>query len=182
MTTSDTIRIFATNATWLEGEALRQLERVAGLPGMIRVAAYPDLHPGKGGPVGATMLAEGMFYPYLVGSDVGCGMALFATELATAKAKPEKYSPALRSRGRVTLPPGLGNETWRPTELPHHSALSAGGTILRSCCGSGRWWMKRVSPDMILTKNGCSCWSIPVPEVWVSCCSALMLIFTVMRG
>ena len=95
MTSSDTIRIFATAASWLEGEALRQLERVAGLPGMVRVAAYPDLHPGKGGPVGAAMLAEGIFYPYLVGSDVGCGMALFATELATAKAKPEKWSKKL---------------------------------------------------------------------------------------
>ena len=41
------------------------------------------------------MLAEGIFYPYLVGSDVGCGMALFATELATAKAKPEKWSKKL---------------------------------------------------------------------------------------
>ena len=75
MTSSDTIRIFATAASWLEGEALRQLERVAGLPGMVRVAAYPDLHPGKGGPVGAAMLAEGIFYPDLVGAAGGCGMA-----------------------------------------------------------------------------------------------------------
>ena len=89
------ISIFASANSWLEGEALRQLERVAALPGMIRVAAYPDLHPGKGGPVGAAMLSEGIFYPYLVGSDVGCGMALFATDLVTAKAKPEKWSKKL---------------------------------------------------------------------------------------
>ncbi len=89
------INIFATAKSWLEGEALQQLERVASLPGMMRVAAYPDLHPGKGGPVGAAMLSEGIFYPYLVGSDVGCGMALFATDLTTAKAKPEKWSKKL---------------------------------------------------------------------------------------
>ncbi len=89
------INIFALSSSWLEGEALQQLERVASLPGMERVAAYPDLHPGKGGPVGAAMLSEGIFYPYLVGADVGCGMALFATELTTAKAKPEKWSKKL---------------------------------------------------------------------------------------
>ncbi len=43
------------------------------------------------------MLAEGEFYPYLVGSDVGCGMGLFATELGAAKAKPEKWSRKLKN-------------------------------------------------------------------------------------
>ena len=100
MTIKENISIFASTSSWLEGEALRQLERVAALPGMIRLAAYPDLHPGKGGPVGAAMLSEGIFYPYLVGSDVGCGMALFATDLATAKAKPEKWSKKLSGLGR----------------------------------------------------------------------------------
>lgn len=62
---------------------------------MVQVAGFPDLHPGKGGPVGAAMLSEGIIYPYLVGSDVGCGMALFATDLQTAKAKPEKWAKKL---------------------------------------------------------------------------------------
>jgi release factor H-coupled RctB family protein len=88
--------LIASPGSWIEGEALRQLERVATLPGMVRVAGFPDLHPGKGGPVGAAMLSEGVFYPYLVGSDVGCGMALFATELGTDKAKPEKWAKKLK--------------------------------------------------------------------------------------
>ncbi len=95
MSNGEKINIFATASSWMEGEALQQLERVASLSGMMHVAAYPDLHPGKGGPVGAAMLSEGICYPYLVGSDVGCGMALFATDLATSKAKPEKWSKKL---------------------------------------------------------------------------------------
>lgn len=89
------ISLFASTASWIEGESLRQLERVASLPGMLKVAGFPDLHPGKGSPVGAAMLSKGEFYPYLVGSDVGCGMGLFATDLAIAKAKPEKWSQKL---------------------------------------------------------------------------------------
>lgn len=75
---------------------MRQLERVAALPGMVRVVGFPDLHPGKGSPVGATMLSEGEFYPYLVGSDVGCGMGLFSTELSVARSKPEKWAGKLK--------------------------------------------------------------------------------------
>jgi len=93
---SDNISLFATSVSWIEGESLRQLERVAALPGMLRVAGFPDLHPGKGSPVGAAMFSRGKFYPYLVGSDVGCGMGLFATDLPVAKAKPEKWSKKLR--------------------------------------------------------------------------------------
>ncbi len=87
---------FFRSDSWIEGESIRQLERVAALPGMFKVAGYPDLHPGKGGPVGAAMLSEGIFYPYLVGSDVGCGMSLFTTDLYTADAKPEKWSKKLK--------------------------------------------------------------------------------------
>lgn len=94
---NSTFTLFASSRSWIEGEALRQLERVANLPGIVRVAGLPDLHPGKGCPVGAAMLSEGQFYPYLVGSDVGCGMGLFATELNVAKAKPEKWSRKLKN-------------------------------------------------------------------------------------
>ena len=90
------IKLFTRDSTWIEGEAIWQLERVATLPGMVRVAGFPDLHPGKGGPVGAAMLSEGIFYPYLVGSDVGCGMTLYSTDFESSKAKPEKWAKKLK--------------------------------------------------------------------------------------
>ena len=95
MSESEKIKLFTTPSTWIEGGSIRQLELVAALPGMLKVAGFPDLHPGKGGPVGAAMLSEGVFYPYLVGSDVGCGMALFATDLTAGKAKPDKWAKKL---------------------------------------------------------------------------------------
>lgn len=68
------INLFTTPSSWIEGESLRQLQQVASLPGMLSVAGFPDLHPGKGRPVGSVMLSKGILYPHLVGSNVGCGM------------------------------------------------------------------------------------------------------------
>jgi release factor H-coupled RctB family protein len=90
------ITLFTTPGTWIEGESLRQLERVASFSGMMKVVGFPDLFPGKGIPIGAAMLTEGEFYPHLVGSDVGCGISLFATGLRYAKAKPEKWFKKLK--------------------------------------------------------------------------------------
>ena len=51
---------------------------------MIHVAAMPDLHPGKGAPIGAAM-ASTVLYPFLVGSDIGCGIAVFPMKLKRAE-------------------------------------------------------------------------------------------------
>ena len=67
---------FYSRATWIDGRAEEQLEQVAGWPGMKAVAGFPDLHPGRFGPVGAAFLAD-RIWPQLVGPDIGCGMALF---------------------------------------------------------------------------------------------------------
>ena len=36
----------------IEGDAVSQLHRVAGLPGCVRAVGMPDLHPGPGIPIG----------------------------------------------------------------------------------------------------------------------------------
>ncbi|MFV2115279.1 RNA ligase RtcB family protein [Micromonospora sp. LOL_025] len=87
--TPATVTVFASPASWIESEALTQCRQVAALPGMIHVAAMPDLHPGKGAPVGAAM-ASTVLYPFLVGSDIGCGIAVFPIRLK--RAVPERLA------------------------------------------------------------------------------------------
>ena len=82
--------VIASDQSWIEGEAVRQLERTAALPGMTRTVGMPDLHPGKGTPVGAVFLSEGIVYPHLVGNDIGCGMGLWQTDLPTRRFKLDK--------------------------------------------------------------------------------------------
>ena len=87
---TENIRVFCSSKTWLEGNALEQFRRISAFPGFVRGAAYPDLHPGHGIPVGAAYLFREMIYPVLIGGDVGCGMNLTATDLPLRKWKPDR--------------------------------------------------------------------------------------------
>ncbi|GJD53095.1 RNA-splicing ligase RtcB [Methylobacterium crusticola] len=89
------VRVVASASTWIEGEALRQLDAAGALPGMREAVGMPDLHPGKNGPVGAAFLSEGLIRPALVGSDIGCGMALWQTGLSLRRADPGKVAARL---------------------------------------------------------------------------------------
>lgn len=77
---------FYSRETWIEGRAVDQLAEVAAWPGMQAVAGFPDLHPGRYGPVGAAFLAD-RIWPQLVGPDIGCGMALWRLSLPRHKLK-----------------------------------------------------------------------------------------------
>ncbi len=79
-------RIVQSADTWIEGEAVRQLEATATFPGMKLCVAMPDVHPAKGSPNGAAFLADRL-YPSLVGNDDGCGVSLSVTTLLARKAK-----------------------------------------------------------------------------------------------
>jgi release factor H-coupled RctB family protein len=89
-TVSDRACVVASDATWMEDAALQQLVTTSQLEGMQRVAGMPDLHPGRGYPVGAAFFSTGRFYPALVGNDMGCGMALWQTDLRASAIKLDK--------------------------------------------------------------------------------------------
>src|SRR5262249_22384931 len=88
------VRLFASPNAWITDEALRQLYAAAKLEGMRLAVGFPDLHSGKGGPVGAAFVTEGVIYPHLIGGDIGCGMALFKTDLVQRDAKLDRWSEA----------------------------------------------------------------------------------------
>ncbi|MGJ4922688.1 RNA ligase RtcB family protein [Bradyrhizobium oligotrophicum] len=75
--------------------SVRQLETVAALSGVRAVAGMPDLHPGKFGPVGCAILADHI-HPAFVGSDAGCGMALYQLDLAPRRIRVDKAADRLR--------------------------------------------------------------------------------------
>ena len=85
--TETEVRLIASPRSWIEGEALRLLYAASKLDGMRLVVGFPDLHPAKGSPAGAAFVTEGIIYPHLVGGDIGCGMALFKTELPRRSAQ-----------------------------------------------------------------------------------------------
>ena len=54
----DKVKIFASSKNWIEGEAVRQLEKTAELHGMVSAIGMPDIHPGRGNPVGAVFVSH----------------------------------------------------------------------------------------------------------------------------
>lgn len=89
------INIIASKDNWIEGEAVKQLKHTANFPGIEMAIGMPDLHPGKGNPVGAAFFSKNTLYPYLVGNDVGCGMGLWQTTLKQNKIKRDRWSKKL---------------------------------------------------------------------------------------
>lgn len=96
-TTNETavVRVIAAAKTWIEGDAVQQLETTAKLPGMRAAIGMPDLHPGKGSPIGAAFVCAGHLYPHLVGNDIGCGMGLWQTDLLKRKVKRDRWADRL---------------------------------------------------------------------------------------
>ncbi|ULJ62662.1 RNA ligase RtcB family protein [Wielerella bovis] len=116
--------IIKNSNTWIEGNAIQQLERTATLPNMQRVAGMPDLHAGRGYPVGAAFFSEGRFYPALIGNDIGCGMAFWQTDLPVHQSKKHKLAKQL---GSIDAPL---DDTWaeRIAELLPNCTYPQAGT------------------------------------------------------
>lgn len=85
------VRLIASDKTWIEGTALEQLKQSAALPGVVHTVGFPDLHPGKGTPVGAAFVSRGVIHPRLPGNDIGCATSLWATDLPARKLKIDRW-------------------------------------------------------------------------------------------
>ena len=90
--TSADVRLIASDQSWIEGDAVRQLNKTAELDGIEYAVGFPDLHPGKAFPIGATFVSRDVMYPLLAGNDIGCAMAFWQTDLPRRKAKLERWS------------------------------------------------------------------------------------------
>jgi len=87
---SDPVRIIASDDSWIEQTAIDQLRQTAKLEGIERAVGLPDLHAGRGIPIGAAFWSRSRAYPHLVGNDIGCGMALWQTDVLIKKFKLDK--------------------------------------------------------------------------------------------
>lgn len=101
------VTVFASASSWIESDAVAQCHQVAALDGMLHVAGMPDLHPGKGAPIGAAMLSR-VLYPFLVGSDIGCGIAVFPVRLK--RAVPERVAARFPDLDRAADPAEVDEE------------------------------------------------------------------------
>ncbi|MER7008629.1 RNA ligase RtcB family protein [Dactylosporangium sp. NPDC000555] len=112
---SATVTVFASPSSWIESAAVDQCRQVAALDGMLHVAGMPDLHPGKGAPIGAAMLTS-VLYPHLVGSDIGCGIAVFP--IALKRLVPERLAARFPDLDRPLDPGDFGDFGLATRDVP----------------------------------------------------------------
>ncbi len=89
------VKLYASDKSWIDGNAITQLKGVSEMEGVEQVAGFPDLHPGKGGPVGCAILTKDVIYPSFIGNDAGCGIGLWMIDAQKRKAKLDKWTDKL---------------------------------------------------------------------------------------
>lgn len=90
MTMNKNVHVISSDDSWLDQHAIDQLHQTATLDGIERAVGLPDLHAGRGIPIGAAFWSPSHVYPHLVGNDIGCGMALWQTDMPSRKFKLDK--------------------------------------------------------------------------------------------
>ncbi|MET8231429.1 RNA ligase RtcB family protein [Micromonospora sp. NPDC005298] len=142
--TPATVTVFASPNSWIESDALAQCQQVAALDGMLHVAAMPDLHPGKGAPIGAAM-ASTVLYPHLVGSDIGCGIAVFPIRLR--RAVPERLATRFPDLDRALDPQRDADD---PAWAVVPAAIPAGHLDGLGTVGRGNHFVELARVDTVL--------------------------------
>lgn len=133
------VRVFTSGNDLIEGNAMEQLKKTARLDGIRVAAGMPDLHQGKGGPVGAAFLSKTKFYPHLIGNDIGCGMGFWKISIKRRNIKLDKWVKKLKG-----LEPGL-------TEMSRHAPDNRpAGSI-----GGGNHFAELMMPEKIMDEQSC---------------------------
>jgi release factor H-coupled RctB family protein len=143
------VTLFASASTWIEGPAVDQLRYVAGKPGMVLAAAFPDLHPGRGYPIGASFLVRDRIYPTVVGNDIGCGIGLWQTDLPRHKLKLDRWLRRLD---------GLDNP-WDGNQLPfllQHGLTAESGDPSLGTIGGGNHFAELTQVKSVMDVAGFS--------------------------
>ncbi len=131
---------------WTEGNAIDQLKKTAELKGMHSVAGMPDLHAGRGYPVGASFFSVDHLYPALIGNDIGCGMSLWQTDLSAHKFKLDKAEKTLKKYSDFADDAWLADNV--PAELQNHVYKSSLGSI-----GGGNHFAEFQKVNKIINQN-----------------------------
>ncbi len=152
--TSDS-HIYCSQKTWLEGPAVEQFQRVLGFPGILKGAAFPDLHPGRGVPIGAAFLSENVIYPALIGNDIGCGMTLFDTGIPVRKLKVDKLLRKLGDEPECVIQQ-IALDCLSETEGAMDDGLGMLGTL-----GHGNHFAEILELESILDADACGKLSVP---------------------
>lgn len=94
-------------ASEIEDEAINQLGYLAKMPCVFHhVAIMPDGHSGYANPIGSVVAYEGAISPYGIGSDAGCGMHTFRTNIPASELSDMKLRREIQNEFKKEIPVG----------------------------------------------------------------------------
>src|ERR1044071_8896027 len=85
------VRLLASADSWIDGAVVGQLYAAARLEGVREVIAFPDVYPASDFAIGTAVLSE-VIHPRLTGTDFGCGVGLWKTDLRRSSIDRDEWS------------------------------------------------------------------------------------------
>lgn len=101
----------------VEETAMRQIENLTTLPFLFHhLAIMPDVHAGKGMPIGGVLACDGAVVPNAVGVDIGCGMCAVKTNWKAEEIPMEVLRKGIMSGIRERIPLGMDHHKEKQDE------------------------------------------------------------------
>ena len=95
-------------AKYVETHAMKEIFTLSTLPFVFHHLAFmPDVHGGKGMPIGGVLATKGVVVPNAVGVDIGCGMCAVKTSLKVADIPSEVLRKQILRGIRKQIPLGF---------------------------------------------------------------------------
>lgn len=92
----------------VEKSAMRQIENLTTLPFLFHhLAIMPDVHAGKGMPIGGVLACDGAIVPNAVGVDIGCGMCAVKTNWKASEIPQRVLRKGIMKGIRERIPLGM---------------------------------------------------------------------------
>ena len=95
-------------AKYVDAHAMKEIFNLSTLPFVFHHLAFmPDVHGGKGMPIGGVLATKGVVIPNAVGVDIGCGMGAVKTSLKVADIPSEVLRKQILRGIRKQIPLGF---------------------------------------------------------------------------
>lgn len=95
-------------AKYVDAHAMKEIFNLSTLPFVFHHLAFmPDVHRGKGMPIGGVLATKGVVIPNAVGVDIGCGMCAVKTSLKVADIPSEVLRKQILRGIRKQIPLGF---------------------------------------------------------------------------
>ena len=108
-------------AKYVDAHAMKEIFNLSTLPFVFHHLAFmPDVHGGKGMPIGGVLATKGVVIPNAVGVDIGCGMCAVKTSLKVADIPSEVLRKQILRGIRKQIPLGFDHhkETQDEASMP----------------------------------------------------------------